>query len=176
MNYLLKPIFMTVWCLVLGACAKNPTLVERHESSSTIQGSYSVELFEEFCRESVNYSTGMLEPYPMSSESSHLLDEYLKSASAANPDLLSTRESLHFWVNTRNALAVKAGQSTAKQAKGNSTITLGGASYTVAKLDQLINERYPLAIERGLLGNGTTTPIPIKPLTLKTDLEFLGLQ
>lgn len=165
------------------SCSNNaPLIVQPLTPAKQAQGAYNAELFEAFCRQSVNYSSGLLEPNPATEESLGLLREYLGTASSVNPDLISMREGLHFWVNTRNALAVYLHQKALAAKKSPDSfqfkkgLKIGGEVMTLSDMDELIATRYPQVIQAGLLGDGSTMPIPIKPLSLKTDFDVLGLE
>ncbi|MGF1572598.1 MAG: hypothetical protein ACFCU1_05950 [Sumerlaeia bacterium] len=163
------------------SCTKPAVIVAPLAIPSGEVNTYKVDLFETFCQTSVNYATGLLDPNPPAAESITLLKNYLAQSSAVNPNTLSVREGLHYWVNTRNALAIYQSQlsrgeaTTAKSATIPKGLMIGGQVLTLVEIDQYIADYYPEAIAAGLLGNGTTSPLPIKPLSLKTDIDYLKI-
>ena len=115
-------------------------------------------------------TTGLFEEMPLPESGQNLLQEYFLSIQTIDTAKLTRREALHFWVNTRNALAVWLAVNPEME-KG---VLISKRVYGLAELDQKIAELFP-GLDPSALGDGHQSALPIRPLSFRNDWQYLAV-
>jgi hypothetical protein len=115
-------------------------------------------------------TTGLFEEMPLPDSGQKLLQEYFLSIQTIDTAKLTRREALHFWVNTRNALAAWQ----AANPDMETGVLVANRVYSIAELQQKTTVLFP-GLDPSALGNGHQSALPIRPLSFRNDWQYLAV-